>query len=62
MLWASRLLAMAKDIDGIRFIVVSEVFFQFIITLHDAYCQQHDEISKIKSIFYYQMLYPNIKN
>ncbi len=27
---------------------------------HDAYCQQLDEISKIKSIFNYQMPYPNI--
>jgi hypothetical protein len=27
---------------------------------HDAYCQQHNEILKIKFIFNYQMLYPNI--
>ncbi len=28
---------------------------------HDAYCQQHDEISKIKSNFNYQMPCPNTK-
>jgi hypothetical protein len=52
---------MAKDTGGLCPIVVSKVFFQLIVTLHDAYCQQHDEISKIKSILNYQMLYPNIK-
>ncbi len=31
------------------------------VTWHDAYCQQHDDISKIKSIFNYQMPYPNTK-
>ncbi len=31
------------------------------VTWHDAYCQQHDDILKIKSIFNYQMPYPNIK-
>jgi hypothetical protein len=31
-----------------------------IVTWHDAYCQQHDEIFKIKFIFDYQMPYPNI--
>jgi hypothetical protein len=31
------------------------------VTWHDAYCQHFDEISKIKSIFNYQMPYPNIK-
>jgi hypothetical protein len=30
-------------------------------TWRDAYCQQHDEISKIKSIFNYQMSYSNIE-
>ncbi len=30
------------------------------VTLHDVYCQQHDGILKIKSIFNYKMLYPNI--
>ncbi len=29
------------------------------VTWHDAYCQQHDEIYKIKYIFNYQMPYPN---
>jgi hypothetical protein len=29
------------------------------VTWRDAYCQQHDEIFKIKSIFNYQMPYPN---
>ncbi len=28
---------------------------------HDSYYQLHDEISKIKSIFNYQMPYPNTK-
>ncbi len=32
------------------------------VTWHDAYCQQHDDISKIKYIFNYQMPYPNTKN
>jgi hypothetical protein len=31
------------------------------VTWHDAYYQQHDEILKIKSIFNYQMPYPNTK-
>ncbi len=31
------------------------------MTWYDAYYQQHDEIFKIKSIFNYQMSYPNIK-
>ncbi len=31
------------------------------VTWHDAYCQQHDEISKIKFIFNYQMPNPNIE-
>jgi hypothetical protein len=31
------------------------------VTWHDAYCQQHDDISKIKSSFDYQMPYPNTK-
>jgi hypothetical protein len=31
------------------------------VTWYDAYCQQHDEIFKIKYIFNYQMLYPNTK-
>jgi hypothetical protein len=31
------------------------------VTWHDAYCQQHDDISKIKYIFNYQMSYPNMK-
>jgi hypothetical protein len=31
------------------------------VTYHDAYCQQHDDISKIKYIFNCQMPYPNIK-
>jgi hypothetical protein len=31
------------------------------VTWHDAYCQQHDDILKIKSIFKYQMPYPNIE-
>ncbi len=35
--------------------------FRTNITGHDAYFQQHDEISKIKSNFNYQMPYPNTK-
>jgi len=31
------------------------------VTWHDAYCQQGDDISKIKYIFNYQMPYPNTK-
>ncbi len=31
------------------------------VTWHDAYCQQHDEIFKIKFIFNYQMSYPDTK-
>jgi hypothetical protein len=31
------------------------------VAWHDAYCQQPNEISKIKSIFNHQMLYPNIE-
>ncbi len=31
------------------------------VTWHDAYCPQHDEISKMKFIFYYQMPYRNTK-
>ncbi len=31
------------------------------VTWHDAYRQQHDEISKIKYIFNHQMPYPNIE-
>ncbi len=31
------------------------------VTWHDAYCQQHDDILKIKSIFNCQMPYPNIE-
>jgi hypothetical protein len=31
------------------------------VTWHDAYCQQRDDISKIKYIFNYQMPYLNIK-
>ncbi len=31
------------------------------VTWHDAYCQQHDEISKIKFIFNCQMSYSNIE-
>jgi hypothetical protein len=31
------------------------------VTWHDAYCQQHDEISKIKPIFNHQVPYPNIE-
>jgi hypothetical protein len=30
------------------------------VTWHDAYCQQHDEISKIKFIFNYEMPYLNV--
>ncbi len=30
-------------------------------TWNDAYCQLHDEISKIKSIFDHKMSYPNIE-
>ncbi len=29
------------------------------VAWHDAYCQQPNEIFKIKSIFNHQMLYPN---
>jgi len=31
------------------------------VTWHDAYCQQHDDISKIKFLFNYQMSYLNTK-
>jgi hypothetical protein len=31
------------------------------VTWHDADCQQHDDILKMKSIFNYQMPYPNIE-
>ncbi len=31
------------------------------VTRHEAYCQQHDENFKIKSIFNYQMPYPKYK-
>jgi hypothetical protein len=31
------------------------------VTWHDSYCQQHDENSNIKTIFSYQISYPNTK-